>query len=967
MFVIRYTLLLSTALFIIGCTDPAVDIEAGDQTERVQADAAANNPLWETADFAHQASDLPMDEDITYGRLPNGLRYAVMENATPSRTATLLMRVDAGSLDETDATRGIAHFLEHMAFNGSENIPEGEMTKRLERLGLSFGADTNASTSFDQTIYQLELPETTDEMLEEALFIFRETAEKLNLDPDAIDRERGVILAEKRARNSPGYRAAIDGLRFSSPGADLVEKLPIGTVETIENVTPEDFRAFYSEQYRPEDTFIVLVGDRPAEQMVQMIDAAFSDWVSVGEGVADVKVTGITVDAPRYEAFFDPEITSRVTLSVISPPRPEARERDTAANRAAELPLYFAYAMLNRRYAKRVRTGEAVFTGAGAGTSNTFEAARTSSLSVSAEHDAIAPAFQQAERELRRALEHGFSQAELDEQVANIRKSYEVAVQTSPTRRTPNLARNILNAFANEQVMTSAASNLERFVSVIDNITVEDAETALRAAWVGLEERPQVYLQSDTVIEDAPQFLEDMLVESRTVDLPALEQTDAGEFAYADWGTPGEIVSRETIEDLGFTALRFENNVRLTLKQTPYETDVIRIRVRSGNGSAHFDLDNTAFPTQIGSIIPRSGLGAHDTDTLATLTAGRTVGVSLGFGQEAMTLSATTVPDDLELQFQLLAAQLTDPGFREDVIPNFQKQVRQVWSKFDSTPSGAAGIAIPAILTQGHPSSRHPDESEVVNVDLDAIKQWYDQNVRGGAIEIAVVGDFDEAATIDAVAATFGTLEARPDPVVDIPAEALDYSLTPGRMRPHRVGHSGEPDTALVRLYWPVPNHSSPKTDRELSILADALGLELTERLREQEGATYSPSAWVSLPEHKHDYGYIAASVEAAPNEVDRVTELIEAAAADLARDGLSADVFDRAMKPVLENLETSLENNNFWLSLADEAQSDPASLDRYRTRDLMFQNMTASDVSKQAEAVFDVSRAVRIHVLPEE
>ncbi|MEL7232486.1 MAG: insulinase family protein, partial [Pseudomonadota bacterium] len=206
---LRSGLLLSAAIICIGCSDVAP------RSDEIATDATAAQALWESVDFAHQASDLPMDEDIIYATLPNGLRYAVMENATPSRTATLLMRVDAGSLDETDSTRGIAHFLEHMAFNGSENIPEGEMTKRLERLGLSFGADTNASTSFDETIYQLELPETTDEMLEEALFIFRETAEKLTLAPEAIDRERGVILAEKRARNSPGYRAAIDGLRFS--------------------------------------------------------------------------------------------------------------------------------------------------------------------------------------------------------------------------------------------------------------------------------------------------------------------------------------------------------------------------------------------------------------------------------------------------------------------------------------------------------------------------------------------------------------------------------------------------------------------------------------------------------------------------------------------------------------------------------------------------------------------------------
>ena len=154
-------------------------------------------------DFAHQAADMAVDDAVTYGKLPNGVRYAVRANATPTQTASLLMRIDTGSLNETEATRGIAHFLEHMAFNGSENIPESEMTKRLERFGLAFGADTNASTSFDETIYQLELPDVGEEILNETLMIMRETADRLLLAPDAIDRERGVIQAERRARANP--------------------------------------------------------------------------------------------------------------------------------------------------------------------------------------------------------------------------------------------------------------------------------------------------------------------------------------------------------------------------------------------------------------------------------------------------------------------------------------------------------------------------------------------------------------------------------------------------------------------------------------------------------------------------------------------------------------------------------------------------------------------------------------------
>jgi zinc protease len=203
--------LLSTAFAILFVTACSKDIKNSD----------ALHPY----SFAHETSDLVVDEAIEYGRLPNGLRYAVRTNATPTKTATLLMRIDTGSINENDETRGLAHFLEHMAFNGSENIPEGEMIKTLEKFGLAFGPDTNASTGFFETSYQLELPEVDEVIINKTLMIMRETADNLTLNAEAIERERGVILAEKRARSSPGFDAFLDSLDFYLGDTIIPERL----------------------------------------------------------------------------------------------------------------------------------------------------------------------------------------------------------------------------------------------------------------------------------------------------------------------------------------------------------------------------------------------------------------------------------------------------------------------------------------------------------------------------------------------------------------------------------------------------------------------------------------------------------------------------------------------------------------------------------------------------------------------
>ena len=469
--------------FISGCKAPS--------SQNVKSDDVP---------FAHMASDLPVDEAITYGELSNGLRYAVRQNDTPTKTATLLMRIDTGSMNETEETRGLAHFLEHMAFNGSENIPEGEMTKRLERFGLAFGADTNASTSFNETTYQLELPDVTEEMLNETLGIMRETAERLTLDPEAIDKERGVIQAERRSRSNPAFRAFLDQLDFYAGHTILPDRLPIGTEETINTVVSEHFRDFYKRYYRPEKTFVTLVGDLEPSYAIEKIEEFFGDWQNVPEIEAgtNVEIDAELITQSRSRIYTDPEIQTSVSLTMF---KPYVEEADNAAMRRDNLIESLGNSMLNRRLGKMARSETSAFISAGVGSSNFFDVAEVSSLSVSSEPESWEAALAQGEQALRQALEFGFSQAELDEQVANIENSLKVSVQTSPTRRTPRLARQIIGAFGSESVVTTPQSSLERFNVNKPGITLEAVTKAFREEWSGLNDAPQLYLQTSKDVE----------------------------------------------------------------------------------------------------------------------------------------------------------------------------------------------------------------------------------------------------------------------------------------------------------------------------------------------------------------------------------------------------------------------------------------------------------------------------------
>ena len=913
--------------------------------------------------FPHHNSDLVVETAIEYGRLPNGLRYAVMSNETPSNTATLLMRFDTGSVNEEDGQEGLAHFLEHMAFNGSKNIPEGEMIKRLEKFGLAFGADTNASTSFDETIYQLELPEVNDEILDETLMIMRETASNLTLDPEAIDRERGVILAEKRARTSPAYHASIASLKFYLEGSPFPDRIPIGTEKSIQSVTPENFHDFYKGYYHPDETFIVLVGDFETDYAAGKIEEFFADWTVETAAKADVEINPLGARGVEAEYYVDPEIQSSISLTVMG--APDLR-KDTADNRRAGFIESLGNRILSRRLAKIARSGEAAFISASASSSSIYEVRGLSTLSMSMQPENWDKALAQGEQALRQAYEFGFTQAELDEQIANTRKGLEVAVQTAPTRRTSSLARQIMGSFSADQVMTEPAANLERFEKYADSITPEQVHTAFKSKWEGLES-PQLYLSTSKVIENAEDVMMKALADSREVTVQPLESQSKADFAYTDFGTPGKIASRETIEDIEFEQIVFENNVRLNIKKTPYQKDVISIDVALGKGDLFFPEELPGFKWFAPNMLSLAGLEAHSADDIQTLMAGKSVGTSISFGTRRMYMSGATVPEDLDDQLNLMTAYATAPGYRAEAKTRYDNYIQSFYPTLDSTPGGVAAKEVERLIRSGDARFGYPEEEDLINIEMESLKTWLELDLIGNAIEIGVVGDVDVDMVIQEVARTFGALPKVDADIPSIKGKDVSLEFPTGSQRPVKLSHAGEAGTALLRTYWPAPDGRDVTTSRRVSMIAQLFKLRLTEVMREEEGASYSPSAFSYSPRIYPDYGYIGASLELDPKDIDRISAKVDEIAAEFRAGEFDEAIFERAIKPAREQIETSLESNGYWMNVISEAQSDPERLDRHRSRYKAYQNMTIKELQSLAATLFDPKDAYRVQVLPEQ
>lgn len=367
------------------------------------------------------------------------------------------------------------------------------------------------------------------------------------------------------------------------------------------------------------------------------------------------------------------------------------------------------------------------------------------------------------------------------------------------------------------------------------------------------------------------------------------------------------------------------------------------------------------------NMISLSGLGKHKLDDITTLMAGRSVGVRRGFSDMTMSLSGSTTPDDLDLQLQLMAAYATDPGYRPEAQAQYDKYIRSWYPTLDSTPAGVASRDIGRILRSGDTRWGVPAEADLLDVDMDLIREWMEAYVINGSIEITAIGDLDEDALIDSVAKTFGALEKRPDTFFEPDPKQTKVAFPNGSRRPIILSHAGDAETARLYIYWPAPDASDIVRLRQAQLLSNLFELELTDVLREEEGATYSPNVSQSGSRIYKGFGYIGAQIEVSPDRLDLMAEKIREVATKFQKGEMSEDLFNRAKTPIIEYLETSLESNSLWLGVLSQAQSDPEEIARFRTRDEVYQNMTLDDLIPVAKQVFDDKKSIEIQILPEE
>lgn len=911
---------------------------------------------------AGKDSDLKADPNAVFGSMDNGFNYIIYPNAEPPGRFSVRLHIAAGSLMEADDQRGVAHFLEHMVFNGSRNFTSAELIPKMQRLGIAFGAHANAYTSFDETVYMLDLPNMDEDTVDLTFTVMRDFADGALLKIDEIDKERGVIISEKGSRDSVGFRMMIKQFEYLLPGSRLMQRVPIGIEEVINTAPRERFTDFYNRYYTPERMTFVVVGDFDAKEMEARVRENFISLTNPETPGANPPIdTSPSGFGLRTEVFTDKEVTSDdITLYSLRDYAPKA---DTKAERLEGYPLSVAHAILNRRFAILAKKEDSVIRGGGGGRSLYFNMIEAGALAVSPNEGQWEKAVPVLEQEFRRALLHGFTQAEIDEVSAGIINAAEQAVKRAPTRESDGLAMAFVGAIGGKKVFTTAEDDLALTKEGVASLSPEKCHADFKEFWAG-DDRSLV-LTTKEAEEGTAERLKELFLASEKTEVTAPEKKETAAFAYTDFGKAGTVTSAKDHHEIGASQFTLSNNVRVNFKKTDFKKNTISLIARFGSGQFTMPKDKPGLDQFASMTFDAGGLGKHSVDDLQRILAGKNVSVGFGIGTDAFSLSGRTTPADLELQLQLMCAYLSDPGFRPEAERQFQKALPMIYGQLKHSDQGAM-IEMNRQLHGGDFRFTFPEQEKLASYNSEMAKAWLMPAFQEAPLELSIVGDFTPQILVPLIAKTFGALPQRKNEKPDF-AELRKINM-PASPAQTKIGFDSKIPTATAIAVWKIPaTGKDVGTSRRFNLLSAILSDRMREEIREKLGGSYSPRA-SAAPSSTLDSGTLQAVAKVKPEEAKKYGKLMIQLGHKMAQDGVSQDELERALKPIQSNLKESLRSNGYWLgSVLSASQEKPHTVEWALNRDADYAAITVEELNKLAKEYLKESNALLYEIVPEQ
>lgn len=945
----RVTIIVPAMALVLAGISPPVRAEA----QPVSASATQSVP------WLYKGSDVPVDRAWLFGELENGLRYAVRHNGVPPGQVSIRVRVDAGSLMEEGNELGFAHFLEHLTFRGSQYVPDGEAKRVWQRLGATFGSDSNAQTTPTQTVYRLDLPDATAAGLDESMKILAGMIAQPAITDASVNAERAVILAERRESYGPQVRVADATRALFLAGQRLATHSPIGTEQTLRQATATGLRAFHERWYRPENVVISISGDADPAMFEKLVGKYFGGWKGEGTGQPIPDFGKPDASLPVSKVLIEPGLPVMLSLAWL---RPWALKDDTIAYNRERLTDILALQMINRRLEARARAGGS-YLQANVAQEDVSRSVDGTFISIMPIGEDWAAALNDVRALMEDAKASPATQGEIDREYQEFEALMAMSVENQDTEAGSKQADDIVSAVDIRETVASPETALQIFRDMKASLTPEKLLLSTRRMFNGVAMRAMLTLPSEQ-----PEAETKLAVALNTPVDPATDVRLTGPAVTADalpkMGPPGKVVSRDTLSDLGIEMIGFSNGVKLALFANAAEKEKIRVNVRFGHGYRAFSPTRPAPSWAGGHALMASGVGKLGQEELDRLTTGRRMGMQFSIDDDAFEMSAVTRSADVEDQLRLMAAKLAHPGWDPAPVLRMKAGVLAAYDAMSGSPGSVLARDLTALLRDGDVRWRTPSRAEISALTPQAFRSLWEPILKSGPIEVQIFGDIDAERAIALVGKTFGAMQPRKDEPVD--SANLKTGFPAHVKSPVVLRHSGAKDQAAAVIAWPTAGgFAAAKEGRQLEILAQIFNDRLFEGLRSQDGAAYSPSVENSWPFSFDNGGYIAVTSQLKPDKISYFFTTIDRIAADLAAKPVSADELQRTVAPMRNLLARASTGNAFWMSQMEGASFDKRriSIMREMPRDLL--QVTPTEIQTLAKKYLVPGKTWSAVVLP--
>ena len=915
--------LLSGCAVIRPATQSAVPID--------RSAAAVLKPITGEQPWLFKNSDIPPDTRWTFGELPNGLRYAVRRNGVPPGQVSVRVRVDAGSLMEQDAEQGYAHLLEHLSFRGSAHVPDGEARRVWQRLGATFGADSNASTTPTMTVYKLDLPSANEAGLDESLKILAGMAAAPQITQGALTAELPAVLAERREQPGPQVRVGDATRELFFTGQPLASRAPIGTEATLLAATPDSVRAFHERWYRPDRTVVVVSGDMDPALLQQLVVKNFSSWTGNGPSPAEPDFGKPVAEGPESAAVVEPSLPQVVSYAVL---RPWKLVDDTVKFNQDRMVDQMAVRVMNRRLESRARAGGS-YLSADIDLQDISRSANATIVTLVPVGDDWEGALKDVRTVIADAQTTPPSQAEIDREVSEVLAGSKAGLDSERAEPSAGQADQIVGAVDIRETAASAEVSYAILAQAVQQKRFTPAAVleASRSVFKGTVTR--VLATTRAPGDNLPARLAAAI--KAEVSVPAADRARLAAVSFRKLprlGRPGKVTQRVAVRGLDIDQVAYSNGVKALVSYSSSEASRVYVRVRFGGGLAALPDDGITAAWAGEMALMSSGIGTLGQEELDRLTAGRRIGLGFDISEDAFVMEATTSAADLTDQLRLMALKLTQPNWDPNPVVRARAVALAGYPGLAASPSGVLQRDLEGLLHAGDSRWGTPAKESIEALTPEAFRALWEPLLATGPIEVQVFGDVPADQAVKAIAATFGAIPAR----TAAPAAGAPVRFPEHVAAPVVRTHDGPDEQAAAVIAWPtgggVPGIAE---SRKLDVLAAVFRDRLFDKLREASGASYSPNVGSDWPIGLDAGGRVIALGMVEPDKIDLFFTIARGIAADLVATPIGEDELKRTLLPMMQFILRASSGNTFWIRQTEGGTQDPRRLEAVRqlSRDL--------------------------------